>query len=160
MTTNHHIVPHGHTPPPPHPPPRICPVLFIVATTNYNIAAFFLTQESIMDCKEIRSRVRIYLFLNVSIKTIETIGAMLLVINRVGPISLLCQEAMGENHLRRISRALSLLSSFVPWPQKAFWEGEGYATGLTRDFTYLLRWRAAHLQSGQPALIASFTAFP
>lgn len=68
-----------------HPTPQVCPVLFIIATTNYNITLFFLTQESIMGCKEIRSRVRIYLFLNVSIKIIETIGATLLVINKVGP---------------------------------------------------------------------------
>lgn len=58
--------------------------------------------------------------------------------HRVSPHLAFCQEAIGENHQPRISRALSLGSSTVPRPQKAFWEGEIYAAGSCKGLSFLL----------------------
>lgn len=108
-----------------HPTPQVCPVLFIIATTNYNITLFFLTQESIMGCKEIRSRVRIYLFLNVSIKIIETIGATLLVINKVGPPFHCSARRPWER------------TTYVGYPEPSLWV---FLCALTTE-SFLGRWR-------------------
>ena len=109
------VTPHTHT----HTHSWGCPAWVMVATTNYNITTFFPTQESIMDCKE-RSGVRIYSFLYSSVKTVENLGNVLLVISCVCPTLPLSLEATKENTQPGISRALSLGSSFLPWPQRAF----------------------------------------